>query len=869
MRLRSGIFHVRFRNRTGNCLWGSLALVAMLALVSSPLCEAARPWLPVARPLGTPLTWQDHELPHVQKQHAVEITSECHQYTIVMGGMVDMDHAMTRDHRAWHIGWQPNESLVIENIGPAPCENSKIIINDRGDWYSMESLLGEVLRTAKTDEEKVYLIWQFVRDKLHWEKPTLPYQGETTHPVKTLMSHGGCMCGNQGAIQSAMFLHAGFPSKRRELRGHSMSEAFVSSRWQFMGTAEDAFYLDLDNERPIGGDDIVRDHYHVQRELIFGPKYRSRADSYGAMAKFGHDDSCRQVKSSMEGYEINVKLRPHERIEYRWDNIGKWAMRKPGTWRHWVGNSRKIYEPSLAARDAGASEVKNISLLKRDGETVVAANDVHGALLYKMESAFVCCGGRVTATFQLDSKTDRAVIEAGQDPKKLTIVWEGSGPGRKDVLVEIDKQIDPYHSPAKRHFFVRVRLISESRPKAAVLSKLAIRSDILVSPIALPRLRLGKNKIVYTDDSASERKVRVTYKWRETEAAAPLSSPHAIYPPDGATVRDAILTYRWKAVDGAVCYHTQVCRDPQMRWPYRPNVDAITQTAVTEWTVPYTGNYAPDTTYYWRLRTKNAKGIWGDWGKVRAFCWAGPRIPVNVRVDQEGGKFILRWEPNTRGERPVAYEVYGSNLKGFVPSKTSYEYPKVDGWVANLPPFKCNYLGRTTTTKMVVAGASAVMQTPVGVKRPENLNRCYYRVVAIDKHGTPSGGSEYVELPHPLIWSEPATTAQVGKAYRYEPKCIRSDGDLQYRAGPPPPCDLWDKEILRFSLVDAPKWLSVDAKSGLLTGTPPAASQGKVSVRLLATPAYHKRAGGDGKYKYATELSKHVTEQCFELTVAP
>jgi hypothetical protein len=62
---------------------------------------------------GTPVKWQDHELPHVTKSHEELIAAQRHAYTIQMGGTVDMDHALTREYATWHVGWQPNESLTI------------------------------------------------------------------------------------------------------------------------------------------------------------------------------------------------------------------------------------------------------------------------------------------------------------------------------------------------------------------------------------------------------------------------------------------------------------------------------------------------------------------------------------------------------------------------------------------------------------------------------------------------------------------------------------------------------------------------------------------------------------------------------------
>jgi hypothetical protein len=202
---------------------------------------------------GTPLKWQDHELPYVSKSHQELITSSRHKYIIKMGGAVDMDHALTREHGKWRVGWQPNESLTIANVGSIPVENCKIIINDRGDWYSMEGLLQEAIGSAKNDQEKIYLIWQFLRSNRHHDDPL--YEGrwanELHDPVKMLVIYGAGLCDDSGAIGASMFRASGLRKQNpfvRCLHGHMMCEVFGKGQWQFMDIDENVFYLDRENK---------------------------------------------------------------------------------------------------------------------------------------------------------------------------------------------------------------------------------------------------------------------------------------------------------------------------------------------------------------------------------------------------------------------------------------------------------------------------------------------------------------------------------------------------------------------------------------------------------------------------------------------
>ena len=812
---------------------------------------------------GQPVKWQDHELPHVSQSHEELITTRRHEYAIEMGGTVDMDHALTREYAIWRLGWQPNESLIIENVGSVPAESCKVIVNDRGDWYSMEGLLREAIGTAKNEQEKVFLIWDFLRSNRHHDDPIHGglWRDELHDPVKMLAIYGAGLCDDSGSIGASMYWAAGLSQPEpfvRALHGHMMCEVFAEGRWQFMDIDENVFYLDRENRLPVSGDVITHDHDLAHREIHFGPRFSDWPRSRRAAALFGRDDE--QSMRLAKGYEIRVNLRPAERIEYRWDNVGKWSMSMQDRQRRWVGNSRKIYKPALRKLDPEAQEACNVNPVTFEGRPAIAAENADGSITYRMSSAFVFCGGGVTASFHLGEVSDQACIEAwatdnkGEGKTEPVVVWQGNGPGPKRAEVTLDEALNPTGGPPEYEFWVRVRLSSKSGKAAAVLTDLSIRGDIMVSPIFLPRLCLGENKVVYTDESGPDRKVRVTYKWRETTATKPPAAPKLIYPPDGRTLRDEKLTYKWQSVDEAETYQFQVSRDPALRWPYRASFDVVYNK--TEYRVPFWGIYSPDEDYYWRVRARNDKGIWGGWSEVRTFWWSGPCVPKNVKLTNNDGRFTLSWEPNPRGRRPVVYEVYGSNIKGFSVSKEPYE-------IETLGTVPTNYLGRTTSTNMIVAGHRAADNIPTGVENPDNLNRCYYRVVAIDEYGTHSGCSAYAEMPHPYIWTAPPTTVRAGHDYCYQPGLIHSLGDLQYRYVEPN-CKFWEREQLSFSLLKAPEWLDIDSETGRLTGTAPVNDTGLHLVSIQATATFEKRTGKD---TFTEDLSPLTCTQDFELVV--
>jgi hypothetical protein len=222
-------------------------------------------------------------------------------------------------------------------------------------------------------------------------------------------------------------------------------------------------------------------------------------------------------------------------------------------------------------------------------------------------------------------------------------------------------------------------------------------------------------------------------------------------------------------------------------------------------------------------------------------------------LDETTGVYTLKWKPNPIGNIPSKYRVYGSDEKGFTISDTDY---KVNiGSTEELSNiFPTNFVTETTKTELVVIGE--------GNKLP-NANKAFYRVVAVDSKGNRSWSSEYASAPRPFIYSRPVTTASVAREYRYEVLCIRSIGDLQCRENEVK--KFYEIENPKFSLIKAPAWLSINANTGLLSGTPPAS---KGSEDVIVSVVIEKKVPtldipllGWGNYRSKSSETKIVSTE--------
>ncbi len=259
--------------------------------------------------------------PIAAKSHVEEIRASRADYSIEVGGTVDMDNTTTRLYETFQIAFQNNLSLTVANTGDSIVKNPRVVTNGERRWWSMEELLGEILQGAKDDQEKALLIWDFVRRHRHHDDPIF-VDDELHDPVKMLNVFGAGLCDDSGYVGCSLLHHAGLSAEKygktpseRTLHGHMMCEAILEGGYQFLDIDENAFYLDLENERPVSGDAIVRDHYLAKRDHTFGPIFKGWQIGEKAAALFGRDDGS--TFRAAAGHRIDFDLRPGERIEYR------------------------------------------------------------------------------------------------------------------------------------------------------------------------------------------------------------------------------------------------------------------------------------------------------------------------------------------------------------------------------------------------------------------------------------------------------------------------------------------------------------------------------------------------------------------------
>jgi len=753
----------------------------------------------------------------VARTHVQQVTAASHRYTVRQGGT--MDGANCRPpigYAAWNQTWESNRSVRLENAGDTDVVNPWLS-NGRNNFRTMSELVAGALEPGMTDEEKAISVWRWeMNHRFH----AYTADNEVNDPVKVFNVYGYTLCGNDAICLAGMWRDAGLTVRPARPVGHVVTEVFYGDRWHLLDGDEHCIFLLRDNQTIADEPEIVRDHDLIKRTHTYGILSGDSRDTDEFSASlYVYDGEPGGTRDCARGHDMRMTLRPGEAIVWRWghrmptkyhgyEDIAAWGQNAidkvcNGLWEYSPDFSEPVWR-------RGAAEIEGI---ETDGAGLRAAEGETGRVVWRMASPYVFVGGKL----QVDG-----------EGATFAISWDGK------AFEPVGTDLDPSFPPAaeaRYAYYLECRL-----PPGATLKSLRIVNDIQMAPLALPGMVVGDNGFLYTDETAGPREVRITHEWVERSASAPPAAPpRPLFPPPADEVEGSRLVFRWQEPsdpdgDAISDYHFELSERPDMKWPLSPNFErliSLTQDkGKAQYSLPYVGLLEPDRYYYWHVRARDARGVWGPWSDTWQFVLRGPSVPVNVVVDYSADRsaVVLKWEANPWGRPPVEYRVYGSDEKGFTISDEPY---KVN--VGNQPeklgnPFPASFVTQTAATELDVVGPAVSLA---------NANRAYYRVVAVDERGNLSAPSDYVAVPRPHIYTSPPATAKVGQECRYSVGVTRSLGDLRCRPTKESSYNssFWDVERPVIEMVQGPDWLKVDGETGVLSGTPTVAGEATVELR--------------------------------------
>ncbi len=178
-------------------------------------------------------------------EHVQMVTENKRVYTIHFRGTVD--GAMTRDvvgYAAFGQGWQPNRSVLIENVGKSNVHNPRIVVNGKRNWWSLDDILAEAAAGYTAPADRARAIWEFHRrQRFH----ATTWDAECSDAVKVLNVYGYTLCGNEAHIVNDYWKAAGLRTRRGYPIGHCVTEPVA---YKVYGSDEKGFTAS-DTEYPV------------------------------------------------------------------------------------------------------------------------------------------------------------------------------------------------------------------------------------------------------------------------------------------------------------------------------------------------------------------------------------------------------------------------------------------------------------------------------------------------------------------------------------------------------------------------------------------------------------------------------------------
>lgn len=408
-------------------------------------------------------------------------------------------------------------SVTIRNLGDELVVDPRIVVNGRRDWFSVDTILDEILEPGQSDRDKAIAIWRFLVANRAHDTPTRDH-GEMHHPVRLLNVYGYGFCDDTATSFMVLAEKAGLPARVVHLARdrHVVAEVYYDGDWHMFDPDGEVYY-------PVGPRKIIASvrWLRANPEIIRhypSPVWPDNDDLIEIYSSGGHIVARWYEKALNVEHVMGFSLRPGELIERSWDNLGLHVEGQAGEMPAVFGNGRFVFEPVMreGVFKSGAAEVTHVrSARDADGQwsLIFAPRDAPARLTYVIESPYPVLGGEVRIG-GTSPEGGRAWLEMAGDSQQWLEVWASESAGELSAGVALNEVLRRgNHRPIYRYW---LRLSFEAAGTAEwQVEDLRYVSDFQLAPHSLPHLIQGDNEISYVDATEGNRHVELSFEYFE------------------------------------------------------------------------------------------------------------------------------------------------------------------------------------------------------------------------------------------------------------------------------------------------------------------------------------------------------------------
>ncbi len=648
---------------------GRSAAVADCVLLIDDLQFKPNDWVQNSRRPSLTVPFRARSLPSLDakpfvlskasKRHVENVAGSTCEYDISVGGTLDefntADYLDTYSYcMRLKSRYQPNEYLVIENVGRSDVVNPRLVVNRRRNWYSAETILASILRHGMSDAEKAMAIWSFsssIEVQCHdnnrrvgpfypeeKSQPSRNTYKERGNPVKAANSYycSGCQLSATNCVvllrQAGLGARAVWMCPLDQYEQHCVAEAWYDGAWHLFDPERRSFYLDSDNKTVASYETLHKNPAMAARthDGGFAAKYMAKRSHAKEYEKY-YPPSVMPVDPDWVG-KMSMTLRPGEKFVWLWGHIGKFRLglnpRNRNYQPYRLANGKIIYHPDLKdpVFRTGILSERNIKTMGQDGCRPAIHCDRAGAtsfVSYKVKVPYPIVGGVVGGKFHRKSKADMCGIYISVNNSDWTNVWSADTTGDVGRYLSVDRMLPTKTGWAIYECYVKYEFTAATAASDVGIDDVYMEFDLQMSAAGLPSLSVGSNKVVYRDDTENQHGLRISHGWKESSATNPPLPPTKSLAPQDCSQATTVELLAWSAArdpdgEGIGNYHVQVSPRKDMLHAISPNFDRFTFSDKPRWSVSQ-GWFEAGRTYYWRVKAKNKWGAWSGWSPVWSF----------------------------------------------------------------------------------------------------------------------------------------------------------------------------------------------------------------------------------------------------------
>ncbi|MFM2385854.1 MAG: hypothetical protein RL660_611 [Bacteroidota bacterium] len=572
--------------------------------------------------------------------------------------------------------------------------------------YDHDSLIANIFCDTCDAKRNALAVYKYITAKhLYYyanDKADSIYENYNTNKFLNVYGTGNC-----GMIASAVsHLAARYTGKNQRFwyvnyGAHGVSEINFDSTWQYIDADQSGFYLRNDNKTLASYNDVVLDGYlylrnkHLDRLVPYN--YASNQNFY-AFPSIGNyinntdstlniNTSCCPKNHSLLGEKIRFSLKPYCKLIFMPnDTVSRYhfvhTQPKPSLntvlLNYATAQLRSTIVDSTSGQLVAPDSVFALALDSSNNSQSMLVGSNYSFSTYKLALPFAINASKLILTASRNTTLDSLSVLYSLDGiswSKATAPNLNSNLGKQTTTISLDTLINPYKKAAVYSFFVKIELRSPS--SSALLHAAYAVTESQYSKLSGPRLVAGDNEIALYYNGSSNLEAQIRYfTWNSNNA--PDSAMSAIFPPNGAFVDSTAFTFRWSVptdLDGDTIfdYHIQVSDRADFAYPVATIFDRqlrIVNGGKNFFRPEVTDYFNTGTTYFWRTRARDQKGMWSKWSATNSFSVAATMPPRNLRWElatPNADSLTLKWDRSLAGVKEDFFNVYATNIMPVMP----------------------------------------------------------------------------------------------------------------------------------------------------------------------------------------------------------